>query len=469
MLASRPAVRYARGLPLDDTVSHHERPRSGMQPYLQAEERQIFFGGKDRWQKTITPDLPFEGWRVKMSAGLDTWHVQNQKATYMKSDHVYLDHNATTPPDPEVLAAMADCMAGDWANPSSVHGPGRRARALIEAARRQVAEAIGEPRADAVVFTASGSEANNLAIQGVLNAQSGPLEVIASAIEHDCVRATLEWLAAHRPECRVHWVRPGEDGRVDPADFSRLLTPRTRLVCLMAANHETGAIQPVREVAALAREAGAVTLVDAVQCLGRMELNAHELGADFVSLSAHKFNGPKGVGALWMGPQAGSIERLIHGGGQERGLRAGTENTPGIVGMGLAAQLAAQRRERAQQDLARLEAFFLETLHDHHLEFQLNGTANDKIAGVLSLSIPGVAQEDLVAGMDLAGFAISAGAACSSGVVEPSPVLVAMGLDPERVRGAVRVSFGRENTLDEARLAAQALAMLARRIVGAAG
>lgn len=376
---------------------------------------------------------------------------------------IYLDHCATTPPAPEVDQAMAQARAEAWANPSSIHAPGRRARQLLEQARARLGAALGAPPAT-LALTASGSEANNLALKGVLLARPGqPVHVVASAIEHDCVLGALRYLAARFDWIALTEVAPGEDGIVRPEAIERALTPQTRLVSVMAANNETGMIQPVAEIARLAHRHGALCHTDAVQVPGRLALDLGALGCDLLALAGHKFYGPKGTGVLYVAPGL-KLDALVHGGAQEGRRRAGTEDVAAAAGLAVAAELAVSHLSQARAHLARLERVFWDELSATGLPVELNGTWADKLPGVLNLAVPGAAQDDLVVGLDLAGVAISAGSACSSGVVEPSHVLRAMGLPPWRLHGGVRVSFGRDNTLDEAREAARRLGELARRL-----
>lgn len=377
---------------------------------------------------------------------------------------IYLDHNATSPLDPRVRDVVRQCEEQCWGNPSSVHAPGRRARSAIEDARADLAQMLGAESPERLVFTASGSEANNLAIQGLALAAGGePFHVVASAIEHDCVYGALEALAACFEWFSFDEIRPDAGGRVCPEAFEAAMRPETRLAAIMHANHETGVIQPVAEIAAVARRRGVTVLCDAVQSFGCIPVTMRELGADLVTLAAHKFYGPKGAGALCMRGRP-RLARLIHGGGQERGLRAGTENAPAISGMAVAARIALESLETDRAHRTQLESIFLDTLREAKLPFEINGDLSHKVGGVVNIAIPGAAQADLVAGMDLVGVAVSAGAACSSGVIEPSRVLGAMGLDEWRLKGALRVSFGRGNLPDDVVEAAGALVRLCRRL-----
>jgi cysteine desulfurase len=379
---------------------------------------------------------------------------------------INLDQNATTAIDPEVFEAVSEALRRFPGNPSSVHGEGRAARGALEQARADLAGSV-DGDAEGVIFTGSGSEANNLMIQGVVAARAGrPSHLVVSAIEHDSVLHAARAMARRFASVAVTEVAPESDGAARPAAMAAALRPETCLVCLMHANNETGCLQPVAETARLAHGAGALLHCDAVQSPGRARLEMRALGCDSLTLSAHKFQGPKGIGALLVGP-AVKLEPMIHGGSQERLRRAGTENVAGAIGMALAARLARERRPAATAHLRGLEEAFLEALRRDQPDLEINGVFDDKIPGVVNLSIRGVHQDDLVVGMDLAGYAISAGAACSSGVIEPSHVLTAMGLERWRIEGGVRISFGREHTPRQAADAGAALGRLSRRLQAA--
>lgn len=347
----------------------------------------------------------------------------------------YLDYNATAPVRPQVRAAMADALALPG-NPSSVHAEGRAARAVVERAREEVAALVGAAPAQ-VIFTGSGSEANNLALSG-----ARPARVVVSAIEHASI---LRPAAERRGSFAL--VPVSSDGVVDLAALEAILaTPGTdgpTLVSIMVANNETGVIQPVREIVSLARRIGALCHVDAVQALGRVPLDFNALGCDLMSLSAHKIGGPKGVGAL-VRRDGVSLAPLVAGGGQERALRAGTENVPGIAGFAAAAACArnelAEGREMAR--LARLRDRVEGALRAVSQRAVMIGAGAPRLANTSCIALPGLKAETQIMAFDLAGIAVSAGSACSSGKVEPSHVLMAMNLPAEVAETAVRVSFG---------------------------
>lgn len=366
---------------------------------------------------------------------------------------IYLDHNATTPVAPEVVEAMLPFLRETYGNPSSLHWFGQQARAALDGARAEVAALVGGQPAE-VVFTSGGTEADNAALHGVATAaREGRRQVLYSAIEHHAVTNAARALA--RSGVPVEAVRARADGQVDLEDLEARLGEATVLVALMAANNETGVLQPVAEAVRLAHARGALVLCDAVQAAGKTALDVAALGVDLLALSAHKLGGPKGVGALWV-RRGTRLEAWVRGGSQERSRRAGTENVAGIVGMGRAAVLA---RSRLGTEPLRLAA-----LRDD-LERRLlllpgaavNGTA-PRIPNTLNVSFAGVEAESLLLALDLAGVAVSTGAACAAGTVEPSHVLRAMGLPPERVQSSVRFSLGHGNTAEEVVAAAAAVA-----------
>jgi cysteine desulfurase len=339
----------------------------------------------------------------------------------------YLDWNATAPVLPDVARAMAEALAAGG-NPSSVHRGGRAARQAVEAARAAVA-ALACTDPDTVIFTSGGSEANQLALRGLPGRR-----VIVSAIEHDSVRA-----AVPAPET----VPVGSDGRIDLAALDRMLAADARpaLVSVMLANNETGAIQPVAEAARLAHGRGALLHCDAVQAAGKLPIDCAALGADLVTLSAHKIGGPQGVGALIASPDLPLVP-LIFGGGQERGRRAGTENVPGIVGFGVAARMAAASLD-AYARLAELRDMAERELLAIAPAARIFAHTVPRLANTLCIAMPGVAASTQVMALDLAGVMVSAGAACSSGKLKRSHVLDAMGVSAAEADCAIRVSLGR--------------------------
>jgi cysteine desulfurase len=352
---------------------------------------------------------------------------------------VYLDHNATTPVDPGVVDAMLPFLREEYGNPSSLHRLGQRARAAVEEARAQVAALVGADTAE-VVFTASGTESDNMALWGA-PARAPRAGIVASAIEHHAVLNTAK---AMRDEGRpLELVRVGEGGVIDLDDLAAKIGDGTALVSVMLANNETGVVQPVAEAARVARARGALVHCDAVQAAGKVPIDVKALGVDLLTLSAHKIHGPKGVGCLWV-RRGTPLTAFVRGGAQERNRRAGTENVAGVVGFGVAAALAGAGLEREAPRVAalrdRLEARLL----------AIPGTRRNgegpRVPNTTNVAFEGVDAEALLIALDLEGVGASAGAACAAGGIEPSHVLRAMGLAPERVQSSLRFSLARTTT-----------------------
>ncbi|MBJ6801910.1 IscS subfamily cysteine desulfurase [Geomonas propionica] len=360
---------------------------------------------------------------------------------------VYLDHNATTPVHPEVREAMLPLLTDEFGNPSSIHGAGNRARSALDAARRILAQALN-CTARRIVFTGGGSEADNLAIRGAVLAGDGAKRhLITSSVEHPAVLNTCR--ALERSGCELTVLPVDADGVVRPETLERALRPDTLLVSVMLANNETGALQPVAELAGIAHLHGALFHCDAVQALGKLELDVEQLGVDLLTLSSHKMHGPKGVGALYVGREV-ALEPIITGGGQERGLRAGTENVPGIVGFAKAVELAQQmlhagEAARLSELRDRLEQGVLDLLPGA----RRNGPRLMRLPNTLNMELPGVRGESLVLHLDRQGIALSSGSACKSGNPDPSHALLAMGLTPQQAHCSVRFSLGCSNTVQD--------------------
>jgi cysteine desulfurase len=356
---------------------------------------------------------------------------------------VYFDNNATTPLDPRVREELLVWLDGVHGNPSSAHRLGQAAHAAVEQARDRVAALLAaEP--SRIVFCASGTEANNAVVADALRRAAPGDRIVVSAFEHPSVlRAVERW--APRSAVEVVRVAPGRDGVVDPAAFAAALTPRTRLAALMRVNNELGTIQPVPEVAAACRAAGVPLLCDAVQAAGKIPLDAAALGADFVTIGAHKFHGPLGAAALW---SRGELEPFLVGGAQEGRRRASTVNVPAVAGFGVACEIA-----RVELDA---RAAHLRTLRDRFEaglaaipEVEVHGAAAPRVPHTSNVAFHGVLNQDLMMRLDLAGFAVSTGAACGSGTIQPSATLTALGLGREQALAALRVSFGAQNTIAE--------------------
>lgn len=359
---------------------------------------------------------------------------------------IYLDHNATTPVDAAVLEAMLPFLRDEFANASSVHSPGQRARAAADGARESVAALIGAKPSE-IVFTSGGTEADNLAILGVVKASNAPNKhVITTSIEHHAVLQTCQ--ALEKEGIAVTYIAPNATGVICADSVRRALRPETVLISVMHANNELGTIQPVEEISQIAREAHIPFHVDAVQSAGKLPIDVPHIGADLLSLSAHKFYGPKGVGALYV--RSGSrIDPVFRGGQHEHGLRPGTENVPGIVGMGKAAEMARQHLAADSARIVALREKFESALCEAIPGIRVNGNHAARICNTTNITVPGASGESLVIALDLQGIACSTGAACSSGAIEPSHVLLAIGLSDEDARSSVRFSLGRTTTAAE--------------------
>jgi cysteine desulfurase len=368
---------------------------------------------------------------------------------------IYLDHNATTPIAPEVLDAMRPYLEERFGNPSSAHEHGALARQAVERARAQVAALLGcEP--DSVVFTASGSEADNLAIKGVAFARLGQGEhIITSAIEHPAVLGACRYLE-RRLGYRLTIIPVDGFGIVDPDDVRRAIEPGTVLVSVMHANNEVGTLEPIAEIAGVAREHAIACHTDAAQSVGKVALHVDELAVDLLTMTGHKLYAPKGIGALYVRPGT-RLDSLIHGAGHEHGLRAGTENVPYIVGLGAACALAAERLRAGAPDRIRgLRDRLHAALRSTVPGLALNGHPEQRLPNTLNISFPNQDGESLLARTP--SVAAATGSACHSGRTEPSTVLTAMGLDAQRALGAVRLSLGHDTTAADIDAAAPALA-----------
>jgi cysteine desulfurase len=356
---------------------------------------------------------------------------------------IYLDHNATTPVDREVLEAMLPYFSDAYGNASSIHSDGQQARAAVERARESVAALVGARPAD-IVFTSGGTEADNLAILGVVAAARGEKKhLITSQIEHHAVLNACQ--ALERQGVAVTYLPVGGDGLVDPDEVFRALRAETVLISVMHANNEIGSIQPIEEISRIAAEADVYFHTDAVQSVGKLPVEVNRLGVDLLSISAHKLYGPKGVGALYV-RSGTALEPQFFGGHHERDRRPGTENVPGIVGLGKAAEIARVRLAAEPNRIAelrnKLEAGLLASVP----QTRVNGSREHRVPNTTNLTFSFADGEAMVIALDLKGLACSTGAACSSGAIEPSHVLKAIGLADEDARASLRFSLGRSNT-----------------------
>lgn len=378
---------------------------------------------------------------------------------------VYLDYNATTPVDPAVLDAMLPFLRENFANAGSVHTPGQRARAAVDAARDSVAALIGA-KASEIVFTSGGTEADNLAIYGAVAVSANARKhVIASAIDHHAVLHTCEDLQQHGIDVTFVAVgrTPEGQGVVDPDDIRRALRPDTVLITVMHANNELGTIQPMEEISRIAHEAGVCFHCDAVQSTGKIPVDVDRLGVDLLSLSAHKFCGPKGVGALYVRTGTAIVPRF-RGGHAERDRRPGTENVPGIVGLGKAAELARTMLEGDSARIAALRDRLEHALLDRIPDAFVNGDPAHRVPNTSNITFRGAGGEALLIALDLQGVACSTGAACSSGSTEPSHVLLAAGLSHDDARSSLRFSLGRATTSEEIDYAIETITAVVERL-----
>jgi cysteine desulfurase len=357
---------------------------------------------------------------------------------------VYFDHNATTPLDPAVADVVVRVLRDEYGNPSSVHRLGQQAKSVMDEARTEVATLIGAEPSE-LVFTSGGTESDNFAIRGAAEAlePTGRRHLIATTIEHEAVLVTLKALA--RRGWTVTLLPVGQTGIVEPSELASALTDQTALVSIMHANNEIGTIQPIAELARLARARGALFHTDAVQTVGKIPVDARALGVDLLTLSAHKFNGPKGAGALWI-RRGTRMVAILTGGKHERARRAGTENVPAVAGLGAAARVSrttlGEKGEKVSVLRDRLEAEVLARVPGT----LVNGLREPRVPNTTNISFERVEAESLLIALDLEGIAVSTGAACSSGTLEPSHVLRAMGLPTHRAQNSIRFSLGAENT-----------------------
>lgn len=359
---------------------------------------------------------------------------------------IYLDHAATTPMRPEVLEAILPFFCDGYGNPSSIYQKGREAQTALDRARDKVAELLGADMRE-IVFTSGGSEADNLAIKGVAYAMRDKgNHIITSAVEHHAVYNACKYLEKYG--YRITFLPVDSYGLIEPADVISALTPETILVTIMHANNEIGTIEPISEIGAVLRERSVPFHTDAVQTVGHIPVDVDELGVDLLSLSAHKFYGPKGVGALYV-RHGTKFDPLIHGGGQERNRRAGTENVAGIVGLATALELAVAEMDIAAERQQHLRDQLIESILETIPYTRLNGHPTRRLPGNVNMCFEFVEGESLLLNLDMKGIAASSGSACTSGSLEPSHVLLALGLPHEIAHGSLRLTLGRDSTAED--------------------
>lgn len=359
---------------------------------------------------------------------------------------IYLDNSATTPLKKEALDAMLPYLTENYGNPSSIYNIGRYAKAAVESARKQVAEAIGAQPAE-IYFTGCGSEADNWAIKGIARAkEKRGKHIISSAIEHHAVLHTLNYLEKQGFE--VTYLPVDEFGKINLKDLENAIRPDTVLISVMTANNEVGTIEPISEIGAIAGSKNIIFHTDAVQAVGAVELNVKDMNVDMLSMSAHKFGGPKGVGALYV-RNGIRPEIFMHGGAQERARRAGTENVASIVGMGAAIEAATSNIPQKAEKIAKLRDYLIDNIQKRIPYVRLNGHPTDRLPGNVNFSFSYIEGESLLLMLDLNGIAASSGSACTSGSLDPSHVLLALGLPHETAHGSLRISIGEQNTKEE--------------------
>ena len=358
---------------------------------------------------------------------------------------IYLDHASTTPADPEVVAAMLPWHTEGFGNPSTLYSLGLTSAQAVQQARESVARTIGaEP--EEIYFTSGGTESDNWALLGTADAQAKKgRHLVTSSVEHHAVLETTAYLEKHG--CEITRVPVDSGGLVDPDDVRRALRPDTVVVSIMHANNEVGTIQPIAEIGAITREAGVLLHTDAVQTAGKLPLDVNDLGVDMLSMSAHKFYGPKGVGLMYLRKRA-RVTPLLHGGGQERNRRAGTLNVPGIVGLAKALELGAGRMAEDAAREAGLRDRLWAGLESSIEAIYLNGHPTRRLANNLNVRLDGIEGESMILMLDMEGICVSSGSACTTGSLEPSHVLLALGIPKESAHGSLRVTLGRSTTAE---------------------
>ena len=382
--------------------------------------------------------------------------------------NIYLDYNATTPIDPRVLEEMMPYLSENYGNPSSIHSFGRKGKEALDKAREQVSQLISASPKE-VVFTSGGTEAANFAIKSTARSllREKGSHIVTTRVEHECVLESLKFL--EKEGFQVTYLGVNSDGLIDLEELKEAITDETILVSCMFANNETGVIFPIDKIAEIVKERGVIFHTDAVQAAGKIDIDLEEIPADLLSISAHKFYGPKSVGALFIRDsfsQQISLTPLIHGGGQERGKRSGTENIPGIVGLGSASDIASNEMRQDESRIRVLRDLLLNRITQDIDGVKLNGLLEKMLWNTLNLSIEGVEGESLSMNLDIEGVAVSTGSACSEGTVDPSHVLSAMGLSKGEAASSVRISLGRFTEKEEIDYIASIFPMIVERIRG---
>jgi cysteine desulfurase len=373
---------------------------------------------------------------------------------------IYLDNNATTPLDPAVAEKMSQFSREHFGNPSSLYPIGRQVKDMVTEAREVIAKALGAVRTE-VIFTASGTESDNFAIRGVIDALPEKSEVITSAIEHPAVMNTAGYL--EKKGVKVTYVPVDEYGTIDIDFLEKAITPKTALISIMYANNELGTIQPLEKISKIAKEKGVLVHTDAVQAFGKIDFKVNKLGVDLLSISAHKIYGPKGVGALYI-RKGTDIHPLIYGGHQEREMRAGTENTIGIVGFGEAVRVMTEKKDKEEKRIAKLAEELKKGIEEKIPKVKFNGHETNRIQGTLNFSFYGLEAEAILLALATKEIYVSTGSACSEGAEEVSHVLKAIGLRPEVARSSIRMSLGRFNNEEDVKTVLEELPEIVKRL-----
>jgi cysteine desulfurase len=374
---------------------------------------------------------------------------------------IYMDHNATTPLHPDVLDTMRPFLTTKFGNASSIHSFGRETRVAVDEAREIVAQSLGAKPSE-IFFTSGGTESDNLAIKGSIYVTGkNDHHIVSSNIEHHAVLHTCQYL--EKEGFQVTYVSVNTYGTVNPDEVAEAITDHTTLVTIMHANNEVGSLQPIKEIGTICKEKGVFFHTDAVQSFGKIPIDVNDVNVDFLSLSGHKLYGPKGIGALYI-RKGKRITPLFHGGSHERNRRPGTENVAGIVGFGKAIQIAMESMESEAKKLSELRDTLMDRLAEKIEHIHLNGHPMKRLPGTLNVSFAGIEGESIVLSLDLKGIAVSSGSACTSGALEPSHVLLAMGLSSELAQGSIRFSMGRENSKEDVEYVVQVLPEIIERL-----
>ena len=368
---------------------------------------------------------------------------------------VYCDISATTPIDNEVIKLMGDIQKNIFGNPSSIHKYGQESHAIIEKSRLQVAKVLNCHQEE-IIFTGSGTEANNIALEGI--AEKGN-HIISSSYEHPSVMNVINSLK--QQGASISLVTPDEDGKISLSSIKKCVTKKTKIISIMYANNELGSINDIMEISNFTKKNKLILHVDAVQCVGKIPIDLNEIKIDLMSLSAHKFYGPKGVGALFIRKDL-NLKTILNGGGQELNLRPGTENISGIAGLGMSISKACANINKNTKHLKSLENIFIKALKKYKINHVLH--INDRLPGVLAIGFPGVDGQSLVIALDLKGVAVSFGSACSSGTTKASQILLDAGIDESMAKSTLRISFGKIHTEDDVNYVAKQLSIIIERL-----